>query len=402
MDHNSESNLENFDIYTESQNIDCYVSMAEMLRPKKKAKTENLSTITLGYLHSKRGSMKVKHQKRIRILFDTGCGATLIHHSLIKDLKPKLGRPSNWSTKAGSFQTTKTCKIKFMLPAFHEKRDISWTAFVDETDRLSSRYDMINGRALLEELGMNFLFSEKLMEWDNATTPMLDPDMFCKEFIDELEHEILYMHDPDTTEEERIQEILDAKYCPADLNKHVKECEQLSKEEQEKLLALLKKYEQLFDGTVGTWKTAPVDLFLKDPNYKPYHAKAYPVPHSQKQKLKEEVDRLCQQGILRKINRSEWACPIFTISKPDEFLWSLADLRELNKRIKRHPFPIPIIQDMLHKLEGFMYATSLDLNMGYYHLLLTPNASRLCTVVLSWGKHEYLRLPMGLCNSPGI
>ena len=49
-----------------------------------------------------------------------------------------------------------------------------------------------------------------------------------------------------------------------------------------------------------------------------------------------------------------------------------------------------------------MFATSLDLNMGYYHLLLTPNASRLCTVVLPWGKYEYLRLPMGLCNSPDI
>ena len=57
---------------------------------------------------------------------------------------------------------------------------------------------------------------------------------------------------------------------------------------------------------------------------------------------------------------------------------------------------------MIQKLEGFMYATSLDLNMGYYHLLLTPNASRLCTIVLSWGKYEYLRLPMGLCNSPDI
>src|SRR5688572_33391424 len=172
----------------------------------------------------------------------------------------------------------------------------------------------------------------------------------------------------------------------ADLHQLTKECDQLTKEEQEKLLALLQKYEQLFDGTVGTWKTDPVDLFLKDPTCAPYHAKAYPVPHSQEQKLNDEVDRLCQQGILRKINRSEWACPMFTISKPDGSLRSLADLRELNKRIRRHPFPIPKIQDMLHKLEGFMYATSSDLNMSYYHLLLTPNASRLCTVVLPWGK----------------
>src|SRR5687767_4645404 len=74
----------------------------------------------------------------------------------------------------------------------------------------------------------------------------------------------------------------------------------------------------------------------------------------------------------------------------------------MNKSIKRHPFPILKIQDMLHKLECFMFAPSLDLNMGYYHLLLNPNASKLCTVVLPWGKYEYLRLPMGLCNSPDI
>src|SRR5687768_15749206 len=93
---------------------------------------------------------------------------------------------------------------------------------------------------------------------------------------------------------------------------------------------------------------------------------------------------------------------MFTINKPDGSLRSLADLRELNKRIKRHPFSIPKIQEMLLKLEGFMWTTWLDLNMRYYHLSLMPNVSQLCTVVLLWGKYEYLRLPMGLCNSPDI
>src|SRR5688500_13426244 len=93
---------------------------------------------------------------------------------------------------------------------------------------------------------------------------------------------------------------------------------------------------------------------------------------------------------------------MFIIRKPDGSLWSLADLRELNKRIKHYPIPIPKIQDMLQKLEGFRWATLLDLNMGFYNILLTPNASRLCMVVLPWGKYEYLRLPMGLCNSPDI
>ena len=37
--------------------------------------------------------------------------------------------------------------------------------------------------------------------------------------------------------------------------------------------------------------------------------------------------------------------------------------------------------------------------MGYYHILLLPNVSRLCTVVLPWGKYKYLRLPMKLYSS---
>ena len=54
------------------------------------------------------------------------------------------------------------------------------------------------------------------------------------------------------------------------------------------------------------------------------------------------------------------------------------------------------------KLEGFQYASALDLNMGYYHIHLTPAACRLCTIVLPWGKYEYTRLPMGVNCAPDI
>jgi len=105
------------------------------------------------------------------------------------------------------------------------------------------------------------------------------------------------------------------------------------------LFTLLNKFEYLFDGTLGSWKTDPIELELKEADTKPYHAKPYPVPHSQEKQLKDEVERLINYGVLRKVKRSEWGCPMFTIVKPDGSLRSLADLRELNKRIKRKPFP---------------------------------------------------------------
>jgi transposase InsO family protein len=389
---------------TYSTHFECLASTAQILHQKKKIKQDHLSTITLGWIHALRGSQKSSDLKRLRILFDTGCAATLINTKFLGNLKTKKVKSTKWTTKSGSFSTNKKCNCTFILPEFHDGRDITWTCYVDETDNRLSRYDMIIGRDLLTELGINFLFDEGIMTWDNASVPMRNPDWFDAHNIEAFEQSIwkeIFSTDPDTTESERIQEILDHKYSKADLEKVAKESTHLPHAEQQALLKLLKKYETLFDGTLGNWKMDKYNIELRE-DATPYHAKPYPVPHSQEQKLREEVARLEKLNVLRKINRSEWGSPMFTIPKKDGTLRSIADFRELNKRIKRKPFPIPKIQDMLLKLEGFKYATSLDLNMGYYHIELTPFAASLCTVVLPWGKYEYTRLPMGLCNSPDI
>ena len=60
------------------------------------------------------------------------------------------------------------------------------------------------------------------------------------------------------------------------------------------------------------------------------------------------------------------------------------------------------INEMLLKLEGFRYAPSLDLSMVYYHIRLSKNASKLCTIIIRWGGYCYKRLIMGVANSPDI
>eukprot|EP00957_Ditylum_brightwellii_P035412 2684947-Ditylum_brightwellii.AAC.1 len=39
-------------------------------------------------------------------------------------------------------------------------------------------------------------------------------------------------------------------------------------------------------------------------------------------------------------------------------------------------------------MEGFTYAMSLDLNMGYYHIKILLKSSALCTIVLPWDIEE--------------
>jgi hypothetical protein len=80
----------------------------------------------------------------------------------------------------------------------------------------------------------------------------------------------------------------------------------------------------------------------------------------------------------------------------------LSNFGEVNKRIIRKLFPTSKISTVLQELEGVTFAMALDLNMGYYTIRLEPDASRICTIIFSWGKYSYKRLPMGIACSPDI
>jgi hypothetical protein len=99
---------------------------------------------------------------------------------------------------------------------------------------------------------------------------------------------------------------------------------------------------------------------------------------------------------------SRWAPPTFIISKKDSTVHTISDFRELNNHIVRKPYPISKICMILQELEGFTYATALDLNMGYYTIRLDPMASEMCTNIFPWGKYSYKRLPMGSGGSADI
>jgi hypothetical protein len=57
---------------------------------------------------------------------------------------------------------------------------------------------------------------------------------------------------------------------------------------------------------------------------------------------------------------------------------------------------------VLQEIQGFLFATALDLNMGYYTNRLDPDASKICTIIFPWGKYCYKQLPMGIAGSPDM
>jgi hypothetical protein len=163
----------------------------------------------------------------------------------------------------------------------------------------------------------------------------------------------------------------------------------------------LKKFPTLFGGGLGMLNIKPVRLELVD-DVKPYHAIPFPVPQSLEATTKTEMKRLTYIDVFNRSSDSEWAAPTFIQAKKTGDVRILTDFRRLNAQIKRKPFPLPKISDLLRKLSGFKYATAIDLSMGYYHIPLDLEASKLCITRLPWGKYQYKRLPMGVKTSPDI
>jgi hypothetical protein len=116
----------------------------------------------------------------------------------------------------------------------------------------------------------------------------------------------------------------------------------------------------------------------------------------------KEIDCLVVIGVLKWQPSSKWASSSFIIPKKDHTVRAISDFGELNKRIVRKPYTIPKISATLQELEGFTYATTLDLNLGFYTIRLDPTATKMCTIIFPWGKYSYQRLPMGFDGSVDI
>ncbi len=251
------------------------------------------------------------------------------------------------------------------------------------------QYDIILGIKTMQEYGIILDFKDKMITVDEIKLPMRNINYLQgSSTIRALRLSHSLAMEPQSTQDATkcVTWILDANYKRADLQSIVKDkCKHLTAVQQKKLLQLLTKYESLFDGTLGGWKTKPVSFQLKE-GVSPYHGRAFPVPKVHKETIKKEVERLCQLGVLERQPASEWASPSFIMPKKDQTVCFLSDFWEVNKRLVRKPFPIPKISMVLQEIKGLSYATALDLKMGYYTIRLDPDASKICTIIFPWGK----------------
>jgi hypothetical protein len=151
------------------------------------------------------------------------------------------------------------------------------------------------------------------IKWDDSAIPWRSVDLT----VDDIYlAEDCRNYQPIEQEMQRMTDIIDAKHKKADLHNIAYSADHLTSSKQSSLLALLKKYKDLFDGTLSTLTGKPHDIELKD-NVEPHHARPFPVPKIHEPTLKSELDRLCTLNVLKRVNRSQWGAPTFIVPKED-------------------------------------------------------------------------------------
>ena len=196
-------------------------------------------------------------------------------------------------------------------------------------------------------------------------------------------------------------EILERKYESITAKEVAAAQQHLSEQQRIILETTLKKYEILFDGKLGHYPHQKFHIDLVD-GAEPVFKKAYHVPFQRESLFKNELQNMVSDGVLEPCGPSIWAAPTFVVPKKDNRVRWVSDFRELNKLIKRKPFPMPRIQDIMNRCGKYKHFTKIDLSMFFYCFELDDESKELCTINTPYGLFRYTRLAMGVKVSPDV
>ena len=323
---------------------------------------------------------------KYKALVDSGASLSFAKRSLSDTW---IAQPrSVVSTKTGSFTTDAKATLKILLPEFSMHREVKFGFHCD--DSTDSEYDFILGRDFLQHTGLILDYKEEQFVWDDLTVPMPNYPTNRSEMLSSDQPNLEPYETPGMDQ---------AKFVLNDVYEYIPDY--LQPEDRRLFASILEKHKASFQGGIGRFPGPPYDLVMttEDP---PVHLKPYPVPHSLVEKTKAEVKRMEEFGILTRVFKSRWASPSFPIVKPNGNVRIVTDVRQVNQRVVRHPYPIPKLSDLFHRIDGFNYMSALDLSLGFYHVELSERSKEICTTIFPWGKYQYERLPMGLSVSPDI
>lgn len=167
----------------------------------------------------------------------------------------------------------------------------------------------------------------------------------------------------------------------------------------EELFPAAQPFAEVFSG-LGQLKGVEYTMKLK-PGAVGVVVPARRVPVALQDKVKEELQRMEEQGVIAKVKGpTEWSSYMVTVVKKDKVRICL-DPIALNKALLREHYPMPTLEDV-PKLAGANVFSTLDAASGFWQIKLDDSSSKLCTMSTPYGRYRFLLMPFGIASAPEI
>uniref|UniRef100_A0A803TSC6 Reverse transcriptase domain-containing protein n=1 Tax=Anolis carolinensis TaxID=28377 RepID=A0A803TSC6_ANOCA len=127
----------------------------------------------------------------------------------------------------------------------------------------------------------------------------------------------------------------------------------------------------------------------------------YALTVPERQALREFLDENLAKGFIRP-SSSPTAAPVFFVAKKTGDLRLVCDYRVLNKHTIRDRYPLPLISELLSRVQGAKVFTKLDLRGAYNLIRIREGDEWKMAFNTCFGCHEFRVMPFGLCNAPAV
>ncbi|SJL10872.1 uncharacterized protein ARMOST_14267 [Armillaria ostoyae] len=97
------------------------------------------------------------------------------------------------------------------------------------------------------------------------------------------------------------------------------------------------------------------------------NCKVYPLNRDKQEQLDKFLDENLESGRIQE-SKSPFASPFFFVKKKDGSLRPVQDYHKLNEMTIKNRYPLPLISELIDKLQGAKYFTKLDVHWGYNNI----------------------------------
>ena len=174
--------------------------------------------------------------------------------------------------------------------------------------------------------------------------------------------------------------------------------EKLDEKQKEQFNNFMKDYNDIFVWNENEFGRTSLEKHTIDTgDATPIKQRFYRTSHKNELFIKEEIDCLLHNGLIKPSN-SPWSLPVIIVEKKNEKLRLCVDYRKLNNVTKKDSYPLSRIDDMLETLSGSQWFSSLDLASGFWQVELNQTTKEKTAFVTKFGIYEFEVMPFGLCN----